>query len=372
MQDQCLPPLPWQAEPILPGTPMEPRAILDAYARLRGAKTAEEIEAFLSPSPSLINPLVGMPGLSHAVHRISQAIEKGETITIFGDYDCDGVTSTVLVRDVLLAANHPSSSLWCYIPDRKVEDYGLSLKAAKTCVERQHPTLIIAVDCGSNSFETIAWLREQGIDVIVIDHHSVLAPPEGNHPAFAHLNPKAEFGKNPAITADATTLSAAGLCFFFAETVASVLEVSSWERDRALILGGLGSLVDVMPLVGTNRSLVKYSLALANNPAVLQSIPGLAALGMASKLKAFSAYAFGFVIGPCLNASGRLDHARTAVQLLSTRRIEKAKPLAEQLVETNNERKQVQERILDEATAQAAQFLEAWPETKVLFLAQAA
>lgn len=370
MQTQSLPPLPWMAEPILPDTPMEPRALLHAYAQLRGAKTEGEIEAFLSPSPALTNPLVAMSGLSRAIHRVSQAIEKGETITVFGDYDCDGVTSSVLVRDVLLAAGHPTGSLWCYIPDRMIEGYGLSLKAASACIERQHPTLIIAVDCGSNSFETIAWLKGQGIDVIVIDHHSVLPSPEGKHPAYAHLNPKAEFGLNPALTQDATTLSAAGLCYFFAESIASVLEVPTWERDRALILGGLGSLVDVMPLVGTNRALVKYALALANNPDVLRSIPGLAALGMASKLKAFSTYAFGFVVGPCLNASGRLEHARTAVQLLSTRRIEKAKPLAEQLVATNNERKQIQERILDEATAQAAQFMEAWPETKVLFLAQ--
>ena len=370
MASLTVPDLAWEVVPLLPETADSPLDLVESYARMRGASTPEQIDQFLSPRPGLINQLLGLPGLRVAVERVANAIAAGETITIFGDYDADGITSSVIVRDVLLAAGVTPRSLWCYIPDRFTEDYGLSMKAAAACLERQHPSLIIAVDCGSNSFESIEWLKERGVDVIVIDHHSVVAPPRDRHPALAHLNPKAEYGTNPNVSLEATTLSAAGLCFFFAEMLADTLKITSWEDDRAIVLAGLGTLIDVMPLVGTNRGLVQHALVHGNDPRTLKLMPGLDALAVCARLTRFTAYSFGFTIGPCLNASGRMEHARFGVQLLSARTLEKARPIAEHLMATNHERKQLQEGILEEAIADASQLLESNPDIRVLFLAR--
>ncbi len=338
--------------------------LLHALAKARGCASPDEIAEFLGALPRIDNPLLEMRDFNKAIDRIAAAIGRGENITIFGDYDCDGVTSCAQWINLLRAANH--SAFRVYIPDRFIEDYGLTPAAVERCVELQSPKLIIAVDCGSTAIEALTCLRNKGIDVIVIDHHQVHH--DGEHPSYAHLNPKGDPGLSVSRhLQDAANMSAAGLVFFVCDALAAHTKIS-WDREANLLLAGLGTLVDVMPLVGTNRALVKHSLALANSP-VLDRVPGIKALLIANGWgrQRITEYTYGFVIGPCINATGRLAHAKTSLNLVCSRG-QKATQYALELVQSNKDRKAIQETIVEEAIVQARQILAAAPETKVLVL----
>lgn len=339
-------------------------ALLDSLARARGCSTDEEVQRFLNGSEDLHNPLDRLTAIERAVDRVLLAIRNGENITIFGDYDCDGVTSSAQCINLLRAARH--SKYRVYIPDRFIEDYGLTMDAVTSCIDSQNPKLIIAVDCGSTSFDALRFLRERGIDVIVLDHHQVEDCDE--HPAFAHLNPKGDprLASDPVLQ-DAVRMSAAGLAFFFCWKVAE-RGGFPWDLDANLILAGFGTYADVMPMVGINRELVRRALMHANSHTI-NRVPGLVELLKANNYtKAITEHTFGFILGPCFNAAGRLTHAKASLSLACAITNEKAKELAVELLAQNNERKRIQESILAEATAQASAIMSAAPETKVLIL----
>ena len=346
-------------------TPDEIRA---AFCATRGAITPAQSAEFVAPRPAITNSISLMAGFERAVTRLQAARRNGESVTIFGDYDCDGVTSLVQIYDVLKAWGHKALRL--YIPERFTEDYGLTRLAADNCIEQQKPSVIFTVDCGSSSSEVIEYLKGRGVDVIVLDHHMV-PPSEKEHPAVAHLNPKGYPDDTP-IFREMREMSAAGLSFLFAEAFAQRLGVTQWDRRRSLILGGLGTMVDVMKVdVPINRALVKHSLALANSPA-LNSIPGLRILGDTCKVQRFDTFAYGFVIGPHLNASGRLDTAQTSARLLAVRTFDAARPFVPVLVEHNRDRKEKTQIIQTEAVEMAEDILTANPEARVLLLANPA
>ncbi|MFQ5975525.1 MAG: DHH family phosphoesterase [Candidatus Hydrothermarchaeales archaeon] len=337
-------------------------AYLKAAAEAVGCKTEEEITEFLSPSPSIRNTINALPDYIKGKDRLRKAVAHHERILIYGDYDCDGITSLVQMLDLLEAVEHTNPA-W-FIPDRMADDYGLKQSGVERCIEKYHPQLLITVDCGSNSFNEIRWLKNQGVDCIVIDHHGVVESSD-SHPAVAHMNPKAFAQNNPHVMALAE-MSTAGLVFLFCEQFCKDNRIGEWDRNRALLLAGLGTLVDVMPLTGVNRALVKHSLGLANNPQDLQRVPGLVALKRICGTGHVRSSTYGFQWGPRLNATGRLEEAKVSVKLLLTKNESEAMPFAEACDKTNTERQKLQAEMVEEAIAQALPKV----DNRVLILAQ--
>lgn len=351
----------------LPKQSLRGKDLLEAVARARGCGTPAEIAEFLHPHPPIRNDLGRLPGYGAARERIRRALAEREPILLFGDYDCDGITALVQMHDFLRAAGH--EALHWFIPDRMKHEYGLTEGAAAEAVERHAPRLILTLDCGSSALSTLAALQARGIDCIVVDHHAVPRGDPGIHPAFSHLNPKGTPGSEPYLEA-LREMSAAGLTFLLCDQLAQDLGISRWSRDRSCILGGLGTLVDVMPLLRVNRALVKQALRLANDPHTLGLIPGLVALQEVAGPARVDARAFGFRWGPRLNAGGRLEDAVDPVSLLLAGDVSEARPLAERCQQTNRARQDLQQEIETAAFRLAASALEADPASRVLLLCQ--
>ncbi len=325
-------------------------AYLEAVAKSVGCKTKKEIGEFLNPTPTIHNTISSLPDYKKAVICLKDAFRTKKKIVIFGDYDCDGITALVQLMDFLNAITGLEKHSW-FIPNRMADSYGLTLSGLKHCIDLYNPQLLICVDCGSNSIDEIDWLKNKGIKCIIIDHHSIVSS-DKPHPAAAHLNPKAFDVKNPLID-KLTTMSASGLVFLFCEQYAKDESITNWNRNRSLLLAGLGTLVDLMPLVGINRALLKHSLILVNNEKELEHIPGLVALKNVSGTNKVDSNTYGFQWGPRLNALGRLEDATISVKLLLSKTIKDAKPLAEKCSEANTERKNIQDKILNESIAEA-------------------
>ena len=342
------------------------RHFLEAVARARGCATASEIEEFLAPAPPVRNYLPLLPDYAKAAARLRAAIAGHERVLLFGDWDCDGILALTQMRD-LVAATGFEEVEW-FIPDRRADDYGLTPESVRRCYEQFQPRLIISVDCGSPSREAVAWLKERGVDVIIIDHHQLGAHGAEN-PALAHLNPKAHAGDTPEL-AELREMSAAGLAYLFCEQFAKENDLTAWDAKRSLILAGLGTVSDVMRLTGVNRALAKGALSLARVPAELARVPGLVALNEEARAGEINASTFGFVWGPRLNATGRLEEATAAVKLLMAQTVEEARPFARHCQEANDERRRIQAEIAQAAHEQAAELMRssAAEEARVLVL----
>jgi single-stranded-DNA-specific exonuclease len=353
----------FQFDSILPihQRPTDGKSVLHAIARARGCTTEAEIEDFYSPQPHLNHPVGRMEDFHKAEQRIRRAINGKETVVVFGDYDVDGVTSTSQMSRFLKGRG---VNVTPYIPDRLTEDYGLTLPSAKTCLTKFAPTLLITVDCGSLSHQAIDFLQGHGVDVIVLDHHEIDSHAAPN-PALAHINP------SDGTFSSVQKICASALVFFFCDALISAWGEQWPERDRQLILAGIGTLCDVMPLVGLNRSLVKHSLELLNGPHAKETLPGIVALMEATQTKTATAYVYGFVIGPCLNSAGRIDHALNALKVVEAESVEEAMPAARALAKLNSERKDLQKRIEVESEQMAQDLLAENPGIKVLVLAKA-
>jgi single-stranded-DNA-specific exonuclease len=326
------------------------RQYLEAVAKTRGCSTLAEIEEFLDPLPTVRNNIRILPDYDKASERLRTALAQHERVVLFGDWDCDGIVSLVQMYDLIKAAGH--EELEWFIPDRRSDDYGLTLDAAQRCYELFRPQLVISVDCGSPSHESALWLRNHGADTIVIDHHQ-LGAHKDRHPAVAHLNPKAFFSDTPEAL-ELREMSASGLVYLFCEQFASDSSIDSWDKTRALLLAGVGTVVDVMRLVGVNRALAKHAMQLASHPETLTRVPGLFSLNQAAGGGAITHSTFGFVWGPRLNASGRLEEATAAVRLLMSETTAEALQWAEQCHTSNEERRRIQSVIVDAALVQAS------------------
>lgn len=338
---------------------------MDAVARARGASSRAEVDEFLDPLPPIRNNIALLPEYTKAASRLSSAFARHERVILFGDWDCDGILSLVVMHDLVQAAGH--EELHWFIPDRRSDDYGLTMDSVRRCYEQFKPDLVVTVDCGSPSHEAASWLKERGVDTIIIDHHQ-LGSHEGAHPAVAHLNPKACLEESPEVL-ELREMSASGLAYLFCEQFARDNAVPGWDRERALILGGVGTVVDVMRLVGVNRALAKWALRLASEPEQLARVPGLVALNDVSRGGNITASTFGFIWGPRLNATGRLEEATAAVRLLMADTVDEARPYAEHCHAANADRRQIQSAILDSALTQADQFVKTNPEgSRVLVL----
>ncbi|MHB1455564.1 MAG: single-stranded-DNA-specific exonuclease RecJ [Armatimonadota bacterium] len=308
---------------------------------LRGICSLMDISQFLQPDSAYLHDPLLLDGLELAVKRTAQAIRSGELIMIHGDYDVDGVTASALLVRVLRILKADVS--W-YVPHRQKEGYDISRAGVDEAIDRG-VKLIITVDCGSSAIDPIRYAREKGIDVIVTDHHEV---GETLAPANAIINPH-----KPGCEYPFKQLAGVGVAFKFAEALVAEcgLDTASF-RKRFYDLAAVGTVADVVPLLGENRVLVKSGLD--EMPSTGKK--GLKALmqisGMSGESVNSQTIAFG--MAPRLNAAGRIDDASLAVELLLTTDDNAAMDMASELDSRNKKRQSEQERIVREALEQIA------------------
>ena len=285
-----------------------------------------------------------------AVSRIQQAIDNEETIFVYGDFDADGVTSTVLLTMALRGLGLEHQQVRPYIPNRVDEGYGLNNEALSK-IKELGGDLVITVDCGIRSVAEVEHGNSIGLDMVITDHHN-LGPQMP--PALAIINPKRLDSAYPE-----TMLAGVGIAYKLAEAVYQQMPQRVTEPiESYLDLVAVGTVADLAPLLGENRKLVIGGLRVLNQ---LQR-PGLAALAQVSSLTPgnISAESIGFGLGPRINAAGRLDHAHKAAKLLAANNMLTAKRLAAELNELNKERR----RLTADLSQRAEEMVD--PETPIL------
>lgn len=322
--------------------------IVEKILKNRGYKDKKSREKFLSPDySSHTHDPVFLPGMDLATERVKQAIDKGERIVIYGDYDIDGLSATALLVDGL---GGMGAQVEAYIPDRFDEGYGINTAALKK-LQTQGAQLIITVDCGSVSHEPIEWAEQAGLDVIVTDHHEVLSSAAGGlPPAVAVINPKRPDSGYPF-----NDLAGVGVAFKLIQALQSEYGLLPQGQEKWLLdLVALGTVCDVVDLVGENRVFVYYGLRVfARTRRVgLRALAEVAGVDIAH----VDTYHFGFMLGPRLNAAGRLEHAKKSLELLVSEDEASAKDAAGHLDELNTDRRSQQANILSEATQQAESY----------------
>lgn len=326
----------------------------------RGLKTQKEIDEFLNPdySSDLHNPFL-FEDMGKATVRIFQAIKNGEKIVIFGDYDADGITGSVVLIKTLQFLG--AKNVKVFIPHREKEGYGLNKNSIKE-LHKDSYNLIITTDCGISNAEEIELAKECGIDVIVTDHHH--APKELPN-AVALINPKIPQSKYPF-----NQLAGVGVAFKLAQALllaasnenlknAEKSDLDYCKKKEAfekwlLDLVAIGTIADCCPLIGENRTLVKYGLVVLNKTrrVGLKRLIEDAGFDFAGK-KQLTTYNIGFQIGPRINSAGRINHATSAFELLMEDDLEKAAQMSANLNQTNKQRQFETENIFREAKKQA-------------------
>ncbi len=301
----------------------------------RGCRTAEAVEEFLNPSPSRLNKPETLPDIALATKRIIAALEKRESILVYGDYDVDGVCGSALLVSVLKKLG---GKVHYYIPHRETEGYGVSIEGVEYARNNQ-VSLIITTDCGSSSFSALKIAKSLGIDVIVTDHHEVDAEAL---PVLAFVNPKRKDSAYPF-----RELSGVGVAFKLAWSLLATLGRPKEELIALVDLVGLGTIADMVPLIGENRIIARLGLVALKK----SSRPGIRALLSVSGLTRtnLTARDVAFIIAPRLNAAGRVGHAHTALNLLLTESPQSGTLLAQELEKLNQIRQSVEETIYTEA-----------------------
>jgi len=308
----------------------------------RNIREPDQVRAFMAGEMSLYDPF-RLKGMSTAVERIGQAIEDGERIAVYGDFDADGVTSTALLTQTLRALG---ASVAPYIPDRVDEGYGLNTDALSNLASRG-ASLIVTVDCGIRSGDEVTYGNHLGLDIVITDHHSV-GP--NFPPALAVINPKQPGCKYPF-----KGLAGVGVAFKLAQALLKSAPLvtdnrTSLHEEHLLDLVALGTVADVVPLVDENRSLVQRGLVQLNTP----RRKGIQALMDRAGVKPgyVNSTAIGFMLGPRINAAGRLHTAMLAYNLLMTRDPTRASSYADELHQLNQERQRLTLEATEHARAQ--------------------
>ena len=287
--------------------------------------------SFLQPRLRQLEDPFLLPEMEQAVGRIRRAIESGEEIVLYGDYDVDGVASLALLQRILTAFG---ARVNCFLPLRAEEGYGLSPSGVARCFEESPPELLIAVDCGTNSAREVAMIRERGADVIILDHHEV----SGERPRCAALvNPKAD-GKFHY-------LCSAGVAFKVAHALLKQVPNANIDLKDYLDIVALATLADLVPLVGENRILVHRGL----QQMARTRWPGLTALMTIANVRSpLHGSDVGFRLGPRINASGRLGTALESLRLLLCDDIREATQIADSLDRQNRARQSVERELIRE------------------------
>ena len=305
----------------------------------KGFSCVEDVDAFLQPRlRSLTDPFL-LPNMAAAVERIRGAIDCGERMVLFVDYDVDGVTSLALLAEVLRAYGADPR---LFLPLRMDEGYGLSRESVERCWQQHQPQLLMAVDCGTSSITEIAELKARGVDVIVLDHHE----PKSHLPDCVAI-------VNPKISDECAHryLCSAGVVFKLCHALLKTRAIAGFDLKSHLDLVALGTVADIVPLERENRLLVQHgSRAIARSQR-----PGVRKLMEVASVSApICAEDIGFRLGPRLNAAGRLATAENALRLLMTRDEEEAAELAALLDVQNRERQQIEKEIFAAADEQVA------------------
>ena len=327
----------WSPAPV----PPEARALesagfpawLSALMARRGVTDKDSANVFLTPRSEHLHPPLDLKGVSQAVERISAAKERRERVAIVGDYDVDGVAATALLSAVFRAVGIEVEII---LPNRLEEGYGFQL----VHVERAHTAgckLVVTADCGTTALEAVDEARERGIDVIVTDHH---LPAGAAIRGAIEVNPKRQPGDHPF-----SDLAGAGVALNLAIAVADRFE-RAIDIGALLRIACLGTICDLVPLLGENRTIAAVGLQeLANTRSI-----GLRELMRRADVRTpVTSSDVGYRLGPRLNAAGRMSRPDEALELLMTRERSRAAELAQQLDDWNRSRQAAEARVVEEA-----------------------
>lgn len=353
------------------GASLEPLVL--RILRARGLAGGDEARAFLEPRLTSLHPPERIPDLDRAAGRLLDALAERQTIAIYADYDVDGVGAAAILFHTLRMIDPDAveaGRVLTYVPHRLEEGYGLNTEALDK-LAALGARVVVTVDCGITAMGEAAHAKALGLELIITDHH--LAPADGSVPdAFAVVHPRRRVpDAEPYPFAD---LCGAGVAFKLAWRLA----VLSHGSDRLpedqrevlldlLALAGLATITDVVPLLGENRVIARFGLGRVKHT----RIPGLIALLEASGLagQRVGSEEAGFVIGPRLNACGRLGHADLALELLTTATGDRAAEIAEHLNTQNKRRQATERRILDQACKLAEEQGMTAPDRRAIVLA---
>jgi len=323
---------------------MDARALFDKILISRGLKTQAQRDAFLNPSYDAKHDPFLLPDMRAAVDRLKTAREGGEHITIYGDYDIDGLTATAVLLDAFAAFGFERVD--AFMPNRFVEGYGLTVDAIER-IAKTGATLIVTVDCGSLSFEPIGRANELGVDIIVTDHHNVA---DQQPPAVAVINPKRPDHSYPFID-----LAGVGVAFKLVQALQTELPGLEPGQEKWLLdLVALGTVCDVVTLVDENRANVFWGLKVLSRT----RRPGLKALMAVARVEPskVNSRSLGFALGPRMNAAGRLETAQIALDMLTATDSMAAFEKAQELDALNMARRAEQDQIYKEAIRQAERY----------------
>jgi single-stranded-DNA-specific exonuclease len=314
-------------------------AAVMANRRIHNAAQASE---FLEPSLDLLPSPMQLAGIEAAVERICRAIKQQEKILVFGDYDADGITATAVMVNFLKAAG---ARICFHLPHRIDEGYGLQPMHIMQLTVPHRINLIITVDCGTSSAEAVAAAKRFGTDVVITDHHNISGPLPG---AEAIVNPKL-----PGQTTELSVLAGVGVAFYLVIALRARLRQDGWWSKRHepnlkayCDLVAIGSVADMVPLIGVNRILTRTGLAQINARARIGVQAMLEASGLRNQ--PITSDDIAFRLAPRINAAGRVMHPRTAYDLLDAGSREQATQLADALNVLNNRRQTIENQILSQ------------------------
>lgn len=326
----------WQVSPQAPAHDLAPdvHPLLFQWLYNRGLTDPAQFEPFLAADERLIGDPLLLAEMGKAVSRILRALLGDELIAIYGDFDTDGVTATALLAQGLSVFGR---RVIPYIPHRIEEGHGLNHAALKG-LHQQGVSLVITVDCGITALAEVEQARKEGLDIIITDHHSI---PTSLPPALAAIDPKRGGSAYPF-----SELAGVGVAF---KLLQALLQATGKERrlHESLDLAAIGTVADLVPLVGENRYLVKRGLE-ALNSSQRQGIRELVRCA-GLEMGRLDTESISYMLGPRLNSAGRLAHAMLSYELLTTDSSERAKQLAAQLEAENAERQKLTVQVLAEA-----------------------
>ena len=311
--------------------------------------TGSDLEGFLDPSLKRIAKAAELPGVSAAAEAILPFMRERRPIVVFGDYDCDGVCASAILVKTL---RRLGACAEVFLPDRFAEGYGMTPKSVTRLLD-EHPgvALVVTVDCGITSAAEVRMLKERGVAVVVTDHH---LPPETLPVCDALVDPKIPVQREAAEAIGALDLCGAGIAFFLASAlVARAAAAGLYDGGKfgapLLVLAGLATVVDIVPLLGQNRILAANALrAFRTAPVGLQEL----LLRAQRRPVSLTSRDFGFLLGPRINAAGRMASAKEAYDLLMAEDREEARHLAQRVDAHNAERKTVENQMTERAMAQ--------------------
>ncbi|MBQ7246111.1 MAG: single-stranded-DNA-specific exonuclease RecJ [Firmicutes bacterium] len=309
---------------------MQLNSAIERLLKVRGISAADDVAEFLSEKPQkTYNPFL-LPNMEEGVDLILSAIEDEKKICIYGDYDSDGVTSVALLRDVL---KELGADVTYYIPSRFDDGYGLNSSALEK-IKGAGVSLVITVDCGCTSVDEVEHAKSIGLDIMVTDHHT----PKEEVPDCIVIDPLLEGSEYPF-----KYLAGVGVAFKLAQALVESTGASKEILTRNLDLLGIGTIVDIVPLIDENRTFAKYGLRALK----VTERAGIKALldKLGIKRNEITSRTISYIIGPHINAAGRVDNATLAARLLQTEDYERALSLTDELIGCNMKRKSLQDEL---------------------------